>query len=114
MVDQKTSTIHIMGGWGRYGPRLSSTETLTYFNKTWEISSGSNLPVTLVWSAASASKSNDIIGYIIGGSDGHDIIPRIWTLQRKDKQWVEIKRRLQTARWIHSIVNVRSNEIPGC
>lgn len=119
MVDQKTSTIHIMGGLDRNDNILYSTQTVKYTNKMWEISSGSNLPVALRWFAASPSRSNGIIGYLIGGYVGEyrkekRITSKIWALRRRDKKFVEIKKRLQIRRAGHTSVNVHSIDIPGC
>ena len=113
LVDQKTSTIHVMGGRGKHGNRLSSTETLKYVNKRWEISSASNLPGPLTHSAATASRTNDIVGYLVGG-DGNEIRSDIWALRRRDMKWVETHKRLQIPRTRHTLVNVRLSDIPGC
>lgn len=103
-----------MGGYDRTINYLSSTETLKYVNERWEMSLGSYLPEPLYLSAASASRSNDIVGYLVGGVTSGGLKSKIWYLRRSDFKYVEIKKRLQIPRYFHTLLNLRSNNIPGC
>ena len=103
-----------MGGWDQNDNLLSSTESLKYVNQKWEISFGSNLPEPVCWSAALASRSNHIVGYLVGGFGRDGITTKIWSLRRWDMKYVEIKKRLQIPRYGHTVLNLRSTEILGC
>ena len=119
MVDQDTSTIHVMGGSNKYGQIWSSTEKLKFdgHNETWEISSDLTEPLTK--SVAVSSKSNEFIGYLVGGyniQSGRDRngrergVSKIWGLQRSNIKWVELSKRLKTHHHSHTVVNVNSND----
>ena len=104
-----------MGGRNQNHKPLTSTETLRYVNKRWEISSGPSLPEASRWSAAAvASRSNDIVGYLVGGVEKGGVTSKILALRRRDGKFVKIRQRLQIRRWGHTVVNVHSNEIPSC
>ena len=114
MVDQKTSTIHAMGGQDQHSYLLSSTEKLKFndVNRKWEMTS--NLKETLAFSAAVSSRSNEFIGYLIGGYDLYGVTSKIWGLRRSDQQWIDTSKRLKIARYHHTVVNVYDNQIPNC
>ena len=114
MVDQKTSTIHVMGGWDQNYYRLSSTEKLKFddINKKWEMAS--NLNETLSSSAAVSSRSNEFVGYLVGGITNNGVTSKIWGLRRSDKQWIDASKRLKIARNDHTVVNSYGNQIPNC
>ena len=78
----------------------------------WE--STTDLTEPLSSSAAVASNSNDFIGYVAGGWTNNGDTDKIWGLRRTDLNWVEMPKRLQMPRGFHSMVNVVSDEIPGC
>ena len=115
MVDQKTSTIHVMGGINRNGYLLSSTEKLKFndVNRKWEMAS--NLKEKLLSSAAVSSRSNEFVGYLVAGYVGYDrVTSKIWGLRRSDQQWIDTSKRLKIARDSHTVVNAYENHIPNC
>ena len=76
--------------------------------------STTDLPEPLRYSAAVASNLNDFIGYVAGGWTKNEWTDKIWGLRRTDLNWVEMPKRLQKSRDDHSMVNIASDEIPGC
>ena len=115
MADVETSTVYVMGGRLKEpSEATSSTESLKLNENTWNV--GRNLLQPLTFSAAVASRCSQFVGYLAGGSSqsrAHD--NSIWALRRSDKRWVQFYQpRLHTQRSRHSLVNVLSNEIPGC
>ena len=63
MVDQKTETIHVMGGGNYKWNYLSSTEILKKGSKKWEM--GPYLKQSVVYSAAVSSWSVEYAGYLV-------------------------------------------------
>ena len=114
MVDLKTSTIHVMGGHDQNWNRLSSTEKLKFndVNRKWEMAS--NLKEPLSNSAAVSSRSNEFVGYLVGGETNGRSTSKIWGLRRSDQQWIDTSKRLKIAREDHTVVNVYDNQIPNC
>ena len=114
MVDQKTSTIHVMGGFDENWKLLSSTEKLDFndVNRKWEMAS--NLKEPLEHSAAVSSRSNEFVGYLVGGVANGRVTSKIWGLRRSDQQWIDTSKRLKIARFRHTIVNAYDNQIPNC
>ena len=112
MVDQETSTIHVIGGSDQSSQSLSSTETWKINEDAWEM--GSNLVEPVEESAAVSSKSNDFVGYLVGGFGMGGFKSKIWGLKRKNGVWIELSNVLQTPRDRHTLVNLRPNAIPGC
>ena len=113
MVDQKTSTIHVMGGRIQSYNRLSSTEELKLndYNRKWEMAS--NLKEPLEFSAAVSSRSNEFVGYLVG--EYLDLrTSKIWGLRRSDLQWIDTWKRLKIARYAHTVVNVYDNQMLYC
>ena len=118
MVDQETSTIYVMGGRNRKNSRLSSTEKLNVndLNRKWEIAS--DLKQGLSEAAAVSSKSKEFIGYLVGGvinkNGAYIYVPtsKIWGLQRSTMRWIELLKRLETPRYLHTVVNVDPHEFP--
>ena len=108
----KWNTVFVIGGFGDYR-RLKSTEKLN-LNENFNWESTTDLPEPLSYSAAVASNSNVLIGYVAGGSTNNGRTDKIWGLRRTDLNWVEMPKRLQKSRWSHSMVNIASEEIPGC
>ena len=98
-------------GWYR---TLKSTEKLK-MNENLSWKSTTDLPEPLAYSAAVSSNSNELIGYVAGGytTNGRSL-DKVWGLRRTDLHWVEMPKRLQIPRGYHSMVNVVSDEIPGC
>ena len=115
MVDQKTETIHVMGGSNDDVNRLRSTETLKKGSTKWEM--GSNLKEQIDTSAAVSSRSAEYVGYLVGGlhNDGYDIDEpaKTWGLRRRDMEWIEMSKQLKMPRSTNSVVNVQLDEI-GC
>ena len=116
MVDEKTETIHVMGGWdGRLNPS-KSTETLTKGSKKWKM--GSNLKELIDKSAAVSSRSLEYVGFLVGGwatpADGSIVRhAKTWGLRRRDMEWIEMPKQLKIPRMEHSVVNVQLGEL-GC
>ena len=111
--NEQSNTVFVIGGVGENERRLKSTEKLKINEKlSWE--STTDLPEPLHSSAAVASKSNEFIGYVVGGEANNEITDKIWGLLRTDINWVEMPKRLQTLRGYHTMVNIASDEIPGC
>ena len=114
MVDQKTSTIHVMGGEVKNGHSLSSTEKLKFndVNKKWEMAS--NLKEPIEGSAGVSSRSNELVGYLVGGATNNGETTKIWGLRRSDQQWIDTSKRLKIPRGWHTVVNAYDNQIPNC
>ena len=115
LVDKKTSTIHVMGGFDHTDYRLSSTEKLKFndVNRKWEMAS--NLLGALAESAAVSSRSNEFVGYLVGGELKYGRrISEIWGLRRSNQQWIDTSKRLKIARDDHTVVNVYDSQIPYC
>ena len=79
---------------------------------SWE--STTDLTEPLSSSAAVASNSNQFIGYVAGGNTNNGLTDKIWGLRRTDLKWVEMTKRLQIPRYRHTMVNLASDDIPGC
>ena len=109
--DEQSNHVFVIGG-GYNGRRLKSTEKLRIGNSIWE--STTDLLEPLSRSAAVASDSNAFIGYVAGGYINNVKTDKVWGLRRTDLHWVEMPKRLQIPRGYHSMVNVVSDEIPGC
>ena len=92
---------------------MKSTEKLN-LNENFFWESTTDLPEPLDESAAVASNSNQFIGYVAGGNINNGLTDKIWGLRRTDLNWVEMPKRLQKSNYDHSMVNIASNEIPGC
>ena len=113
MYDEQSNYVFAIGGYNDGWRRLKSTEKLRMNgNSIWE--STTDLPEPLYRSAAVASNSNAFIGYVAGGSTSNGRNDKVWGLRRTDLNWVEMPKRLQNSREDHTMVNVASDEIPGC
>ena len=115
MVDQKTSTIYVMGGRKGGYDVSSSMERLKFddVNMKWE--KGSDLMFPLRKPVAVSSSSDKFIGYLVGGEGGDfEYQSKIWGLRRSDVKWVEMSNALKIPRFSHSLVKLTENEIPGC
>ena len=112
MVDPKTETIHVMGGRDVLN-RFDSTEILKKGRKTWEM--GPSLKQSVINSAAVSSRSDEYVGYLVGGVtfDGYSHPAKTWGLRRRDMEWIEMPKQLKIPREHHSVVNVQLGEI-GC
>ena len=114
--DKQSVSVFVTGGWGAKR-RLKSTEKLK-MNENLSWKSTTDLLEPLANSAAVASNSNQFIGYVAGGftNNGQHTkkTDKIWGLRRTNLNWVEMPKRLRKSRSSHSIVNVASDEIPGC
>ena len=106
LYDDKSNSIFVIGGWGENG-RMKSTEKLRINeNMSWETTT--DLPESLVYSAAVASNSNKYIGFVTGGYTSYGLTDKVWGLRRTDIEWVEMPKRLQKSRRGHTMVNVAS------
>ena len=107
------NTVFVIGGEDENLKSLKSTEKLKMNEQlSWE--STTDLPEPLSSSAAVASNSNQFIGYVAGGNTNNGRTDKIWGLRRTDLNWVEMPKRLQKTNYGHSMVNIASEEIPGC
>ena len=112
--DNHSNSIFVIGGWhlepgNAY--EMFTTHQLNLDTEQWEFAP--YLPKPLGQSAAVASNSIDYIGFIAGGGK---IYPKykVFGLRRRDLTWELMPQRLQTARSLHSMVNVANHEVPGC
>ena len=97
----------VIGGYGDNG-KLKSAEKLE-INDNWIWESTTDLPETLDEFAAVASNSNNFIGYVAGGTAPNGWNDKVWGLRRADLKWVEMPKRLQKSRRLHTVVNVFEN-----
>ena len=108
--DIKSNSVYIIGGF--IGYRLFTTEKWNLDTNKWE--STPSLPESLYKSAGVASKSMDYIGFVAGGYTNNGNTNKIFGLRRRDLKWEIMPQQLQTARDSHSMVNLPSDQIPGC
>ena len=113
MVDPKTDTIHVMGGYDMSNDvSLDSTETLKEGSKEWKM--GPNLKERVRNSEAVSSRSVEYVGYLVAGwAVGDGNYAKTYGLRRRDMEWIEMSKQLKLPRWDHSVVNVQLGEI-GC
>merc|ERR1719367_1070959 len=113
LVDEETSTIHVMGGWCNNG-YLKSTEKWIFGTDSWI--SGASLPEAVYRSAAVNSNSEETIGYLVAGANENGIASsKVWSLRRSDMRWIEEdSKQLQIPRYRHTVVNIPRDQIPGC
>jgi len=111
LVDQELNTIHIVGG--RNNGRLKSTEKWIFGTDSWV--SGASLPEAVSHSVAVNSNSEETIGYLVAGDTKNGLTSKVWFLRRRDMTWIEDdSKQLQTPRWLHTVVNIPGDQIPGC
>ena len=111
LVDEETSTIHVIGGWS--SERLKSTEKWTFGTDSWV--SGASLPEAVVESAAVNSNSEETIGYLVAGNTENGVTSKVLSLRRRDMMWIEDgTKQLQMPRKSHTVVNIPGDQIPGC
>jgi len=93
----------------RQNLRGESTEKLKFndVNGKWEMAS--NLKEPLWLSAAVSSRSNEFVGYLVGGTTNNGATSKIWVLRRSDQQWIDTSKRLRIARSSHTVVNAYDN-----
>ena len=112
MVDLKTETIHVMGGYDKSNHiETYSTETLKKGSKKWKM--GPNLKESSSKHAAVSSRSDEYVGYLVGGwlDDGNHA--KTYGLRRHDMEWIEMSKQPKIPRAAHTIVNPSLVEI-GC
>ena len=109
--DIKSNSVYVIEGWNGSN-RLATTEKWNLDTNQWE--STPSLPEPLTYSAGVASKSMDYIGFVAGGNTNSGITNKIFGLRRRDLNWEVMPQRLQTARNSHSMVNLPSDQVPGC
>ena len=109
--DDQTNSIFVVGGSNDNG--LATTEQWKLDTNQWI--STSDLPEPVFWSAGVASKSSQFVGFVAGGkTDNGSITNKIYGLRRSDLVWEVMPQKLQTARGLHSMVNLPGDQIPGC
>ena len=112
--DIKSNSVFVIGGWN--GTRLATTEKWNLDTNKWE--STPSLPEALSFSAGVVSKSLDYIGFVAGGNTGGFVTGgttnKIFGLRRRDLNWEVMPQQLQTARAGHSMVNLPTDQVPGC
>ena len=113
-VDEKTSTIHVMGGY--YGEPLKSTESWTFGTDSWISDESSELPIRLSSASAVSANSNEYVGYIAGGETDNSIqLPSVWALRRDDMKWIRLtSKTLEHSRAYSTLLNLQGDQIPGC
>ena len=115
--DQQSNSVVVLGG--SSGMKGTGSETALKSTELWNIESKkwislADSPTSIVLSEAVASKSGEYLGFAAGGQISKETSNKVWGLRRKDMTWWEMPQRLQRARQYHSVVNVASDEIPGC
>ena len=107
--DDQTNSVFVVGGYN--GNTLATTEQWNL--DTNQCISTPDLPEPLSRSAGVASKSEQFVGFVAGGTNGQ-LTNKIYGLRRSDLTWEIMPQKLQTARLAHSMVNVPVDQIPGC
>ena len=97
-----------MGG-NLNGNPIKSVERLIVDRNKFELIS--DFPEAMHSAAAVPSYSNNYLGFVAGGSLGSNYV---YGLQRKDLKWVTMSKRLELYRKLPSMVNLGSDQIPGC
>ena len=108
--DDQTNSVFVAGGYN--GNRLASTEQWNLDTNQWI--STPDIPEPLRYSAGVASKSNQYVGFLAGGSTDAGRTNKVLGLRRNDLVWEVMPQQLKTARRQHSMVNVPADQIPGC
>jgi len=113
LVDEETNTIHVTGGKGENYNRLKSTEKWIFGTDSWV--SGASLPEAVSLSAAVNSNSEETIGYLVAGETDNGATSKVWSLRKRDMRWIKDgSKQLQTPRYLHTVVNIPRDQIPGC
>ena len=112
LVDEATSSIHLMGGYGARYNELQSTEKWLLGRESWQRSA--NLPEKIRQSRAVSANSNEYVGYMAGGTARYAYTSKVWGLRRKDMTWIEMSQKLKTGRLHHSLLNVPMDKVLGC
>ena len=115
--DQQTNSVVVLGG--SNGMKGTGTESGLKSSEQWNLGSKkwislADFPTSIISSEAVESKSGEYLGFAAGGQTSKETSNKVWGLRRKDMTWWKMPQRLQRARQYHSIVNVPSDEIPGC
>ena len=116
VYDEEANVLFVIGGLdvvndGEIG--LATVERLYLENNiaVWENTPA--LPEPVHSTAAVISKSSDLISIVAGGMANYGKSFKVWGLRRRDLGWDEMTR-LPQGHSHHSMVNVASDEIPGC
>jgi len=109
--DNKSNSVYVTGGFNENN-RLATTEKWNLDTNKWE--STPSLPEALLYSAGVASNSIDYIGFVAGGYTYGGTTNQIFGLRRRDLNWEVMPQQLQTARYDHSMINLPSDQVPGC
>jgi len=110
--DIKSNSVFVIGGWNGK-KRFATTERWNLDTNQWE--STPSLPKPLTYSAGVASKSMDYMGFVAGGEiNSGRKTNEIFGLRRRDLKWEIMPQQLQKARTYHSMVNLDSDQVPGC
>ena len=109
--DIKSNSVYVIGGYN--GNKLATTEKWNLDTNQWE--STPPLPEPLSHSAGVASNSIEYIGFVAGGlTAGDERTNKVFGLRRRDLNWEIMPQQLQTGRYAHSMVNLPSDQVPGC
>lgn len=108
--DIESNSVYVIGG--SNGRRLATTEKSNLDTNQWE--PAPSLPEPLLSSAGVALKSIDYIGFVTGGYTNSGTTNKVFGLRRSDLNWEVMPQQLQTARSLHSMVNLPSHQVPGC
>ena len=109
--DDQSNSVFVTGGRGSRGQGLATSEKLNLDTYQWE--SIPSLPQPLYLSDGVASKSIEYIGFVAGGYTD-TTTNKVLGLRRRDLMWEVMPKQLQKARRSYSMVNVASDEVPGC
>ena len=108
--DDQTNSIFVVGGYN--DNYLATTEKWTLDTNQWI--STPDFPEPLSYSAGVASKSSQFVGFLAGGWTNAGRTNKVFGLRRNDLVWEVMPQQLKIARNYHSMVNVPSDQIPGC
>ena len=109
--DIKSNSVYVAGGYNRNN-YLATTEKWNIDTNQWE--STPSLPEPFKQSAGVSSKSIDYIGFVAGGYTNSGRTNKVLGLRRRDQNWEVMPQQLQTARNSHSMINLPSDQVPGC
>ena len=118
IYDKEANVLFVIGGLdvgtdGETEIRSATVERLNLENNITVWENTPSIPEPIANTAAVISKSSDLIGIVAGGMANYGKSFKVWGLRRRDLGWDEMTRLLQ-GHSHHPMVNVASDEIPGC